>query len=71
MIKDVIVAFLVVVSIFFTIMPHRVHCDTFKIITTTCPTHWVFMVSGILTFLLAILISQWSYIIDGVTELFR
>lgn len=63
MIKDIIVAFLVVVSIFFSIMPHRVHCDTFKTVFKTCPSHWTFILNGVILFILAVLVSQWNFII--------
>lgn len=68
MIKDIIVAFLVVLAIFFGIMPHRVHCDTFRMFSTTCPAHWIFIVNGLISFIIAILISQWNYIITGITN---
>jgi len=69
MIKDIIVAFLVVMAIFFGIMPHRVHCDIFRHVSATCPSHWIFILNGIIIFALAILFSQWTYVITGVTKL--
>ena len=69
MIKDVIVAFLVVVSIFFGIMPHRVHCDTLKMFSETCPSHRVFLLNSIILFVLAVILSQWDFIIGEVTRL--
>lgn len=71
MIRDIVVALLVVGAIFFGVMPHRVHCDTLKGLVKNCPAHWVHILSGVVLFLLAVLVSQWGYINSSLSKCFK
>lgn len=65
MIGDIIVALLAVLGIFLCLMPHKTHCELLGKMMK-CPPHWVLILLGVLCFLGATLVAQWTYITTSI-----
>ena len=62
MLRTIFAVFFAFNALFWGLFPHDAHCkvaSTFKIM---CPPHWVHLTMGVLSFIIAVLIAQWSYI---------
>lgn len=56
----IVVAFFAVNALFWGLFPHREHCRlaaAFGI--KKCPSHWLHIGIGIISFLIAVVIAQW------------
>lgn len=60
--QNLLVSFLAVNAIFWGLMPHKVHCDTVKMLRMPCVSHKVHLLTGVLAFILAVVAAQWDYI---------
>jgi len=62
-----ITAFLVLNGIFWGLMQHSIHCDVAALVgIKNCPPHWVHLMIGLLSFVAAIVVSQWNYLTVGI-----
>ena len=62
MLKNLVVSVLTVAAIFFGLLPHSVHCNVLKGVVKNCPSHNVHIVSGLVLFVLAVVVAQWSHL---------
>ena len=62
--KELIIAFLILNSLFWSLMPHSIHCDVMsKITTMKCPPHIFHLLFGLGSFLLAVCVAQSDYLL--------
>lgn len=53
-------------AIFWALFPHSIHCKVAAAAgIKSCPPHWVHLTIGVVSFLLAILTAQWTYVVAG------
>jgi hypothetical protein len=53
-------------AVFWGLFPHAIHCKVAAAAgIAKCPPHWMHLTFGIVSFLLAILMAQWEYIVAG------
>lgn len=58
--KSLVLAFLVLNAILWGLYPHSVHCNIASAFgVTNCPSHWVHISTGVVFFLLAVVVAQW------------
>ena len=62
MLRNLVVSVLTVAAIFFGLLPHSVHCNVLKNVMKKCPSHNVHLVSGLVLFLVAIVVAQWDHV---------
>ena len=62
MLKNLVVSVLTVAAIFFGLLPHSVHCNVLKSVVKNCPSHNVHVVSGLVLFVLAVVVAQWNHL---------
>lgn len=63
MLYNIIVIFLVINALFWSLFTHKQHCELAKMFgMTQCPPHWLHINLGIVFFILAIVIQQRTYI---------
>ena len=62
MLKNLVVSVLAVAAIFFGLLPHSVHCNVLKSVVKNCPSHTVHLVSGVVLFVLAVVVAQWDHL---------
>ena len=62
MLRNLVVSVLTVAAIFFGLLPHSVHCNVLKTVMKKCPPHNVHIVSGLLLFVLAVVVAQWDHL---------
>lgn len=58
--KSLVLAFLVLNAIFWGLYPHSAHCNVAAALgVTNCPSHWLHIATGVVFFLLAVVVAQW------------
>jgi hypothetical protein len=62
MFRNIIVLFFALNALFWGLFPHEAHCTVASAFKIVCPPHWVHLIMGILSFLIAVLIAQWGYV---------
>ena len=67
MLGDIVVALLAVSGIFLCLMPHKTHCELLGKMMK-CPPHWVLILLGLIFFLCATLVAQWTYITTSLSK---
>ena len=60
--QNLLVAVLAVNAIFWGLMPHKVHCEAASMLRFPCISHKVHLSTGIIAFILAVIVAQWDYI---------
>jgi hypothetical protein len=62
MIKTIIVIFFAINAIFWSLFPHKTHCNVAKMFIDVCPAHNIHLIIGLLSFLIAFVIAQYNYL---------
>lgn len=62
MLKNLLILFLVVNAIFWGLFPHKSHCKLASNFTSKCPPHYVHLLIGIISFIIAVYVAQKDYI---------
>lgn len=64
LLKSVITIFFIINAIFWGLASHAQHCSIAdKLIPgKPCPPHWIHLLIGIISFIIAVSIQQWEYI---------
>lgn len=61
--KELLIAFLILNSLFWGLMPHSIHCDMVARFTSApCPPHMVHLLMGVVCFVLAVVVAQTDYL---------
>jgi hypothetical protein len=57
--RELLVLFFVINALFWGLMPHSIHCQfVSKFTNSKCPPHFVHLLIGLLSFIIAILLAQ-------------
>lgn len=62
MLRTFFILFFALNALFWGLFPHQAHCKVASIFNVICPPHWVHLLTGIVSFFIAILIAQWGYV---------
>jgi hypothetical protein len=62
MLKNILVIFMAINALFWSLFPHEYHCKLATMFVTECPTHNLHLVLGILSFIIAFVIAQFNYL---------
>ncbi len=62
MLKTIIVIFFAINAIFWSLFPHKIHCDVAKILFNNCPSHGIHLLIGITSFIIAFIVAQYDYL---------
>jgi len=63
MLKNIVVIFFVINALFWGLAPHKSHCNLASLFgVTNCPQHYVHLLMGLVSFIIAIYIQQREYI---------
>lgn len=63
-VKQLLVGFLVVNAVFWGLFSHGTHCEAAALAgIKVCPPHWMHIGLGIGSFLGAVAVAQWDYLI--------
>jgi hypothetical protein len=58
MLRELIIAFLVINAVFWGLFPHRVHCAVVKTLgVASCPPHALHLAMGLASFVVAMIVS--------------
>lgn len=61
--KELLIAFLILNSLFWGLMPHSIHCELVGRFTSAkCPPHIVHLTMGLVCFVLAVIVAQSDYL---------
>ena len=61
--RELLIAFLILNSLFWGLMPHSVHCELVaKFTSSPCPSHMVHLIIAIVSFILAVAVAQTDYL---------
>ena len=60
--QNLLVVFLAINALFWGLRPHKVHCELVALFTSTCPSHTVHLVMGLIAFVLAVVFAQWDHV---------
>ena len=61
--KEFLIAVLIINALFWSLMPHSIHCDVMaKVTTMKCPPHMFHLLFGLGSFLCAIILAQSEYL---------
>jgi hypothetical protein len=61
-IKNLFIVFFIINAIFWSLFPHRSHCEVVAHFTKECPSHTVHLTFGIISFFVALIIAQYDYL---------
>lgn len=65
MIRELLIVFFLLNAVFWALLPHQTHCQFVSQFTDMkCPPHFVHISLGIVFFLLAIFLSQQTYLME-------
>ncbi len=68
--RELLIAILILNSLFWGLMPHSIHCQVVsKITSATCPPHIIHIVMGIISFMLAVIVAQQEYFSASFTSM--
>lgn len=60
--RELLIAVLILNSLFWGLMPHNIHCQVLsKITSANCPPHIIHITIGIISFMLAVIVAQQEY----------
>jgi hypothetical protein len=62
MLKNIVVLFFAINAIFWSLFPRTVHCELVTKFTPVCPPHKVYLIMGIISFIIAFAIAQYDYL---------
>jgi hypothetical protein len=62
LIKNLFIVFFLINAIFWSLFPHKTHCEVASHFTTNCPTHGIHLTIGIISFFIAFIIAQYNYL---------
>ena len=63
-VKQLLVGFLVINALFWGLFGHHTHCEVAALAgIKTCPPHWMHIGVGVVSFLGAVVVAQWDYLI--------
>lgn len=61
--KNILIVIFLLNAIFWGLYPHSSHCQVVSILgIMKCPSHWLHLSFGLISFIIAIIIAQWNFI---------
>lgn len=61
--KTLLVIFLAVNALFWGLADHGSHCNVARMLgVSNCPPHWVHLTTGVVAYLLALVVAQYQYL---------
>lgn len=68
LLKNILITIFAISALFWGILPHEVHCYATKNLSEHCIPHWIHLVIGILSFLLAVFFANYEYITNSISS---
>ena len=62
MLKTILTIFFAINAIFWSLFPHRIHCDLVHMLTDVCPSHNIHLIIGLVSFIIAFVIAQFDHL---------
>ena len=62
MLKTILIIFFAINAIFWSLFPHDIHCHFVQMISIECPSHTIHLSIGLISFLIAFIISQYDHL---------
>jgi hypothetical protein len=60
--KTILIAFLAINAIFWSLFPHNIHCKLVSNFMIDCPSHNIHLTIGILSFIIAFIVAQYDHL---------
>ena len=60
--RTILILFFLLNAIFWGLFPHEKHCALVNTFTTNCPPHYIHLLMGVLSFIVAVYLSHKSYV---------
>lgn len=62
-VKNIVIVVLVLNALFWGLYPHSSHCQVASSLgVMECPSHWIHLSMGLISFIIAIAVAQWRFI---------
>lgn len=62
MLRTILIVFFAINAVFWSLFPHNIHCDVANMVTNVCPAHSIHLTIGLVSFMIAFIISQYNYL---------